>query len=105
VNLRRRPIPRPLHTRHYLPLHDGPPLEKLDEIASTRAKHTEDLELIGKKSCLCVDLSANEEKTEIVLERVWKAKFRVTKQFNVLATVQCEGPNHVADLCWKTQEW
>jgi hypothetical protein len=102
VYLRRRPIPRPLHTRHYLPLHDGPPLEKLDEIASTRAKHTEGLELIGKKSCLCVDLPANEEETQMILERVWIAKFRVTKQLNVLATVQGEGPNHVADFSWKT---
>jgi hypothetical protein len=102
VYLRRRLIPRPLHTRHYLPLHDGPPLEKLDEIASTRAKHTEGLELIGKKSCLCVDLPANEEETQMILERVWIAKFRVTKQLNVLATVQGEGPNHVADFSWKT---
>ena len=102
MHLRRRPIPRPLHTRHDVPLHDGPPLEKLDEIASTRAKHTEGLELIGKKSCLCVDLPADEEETHIILERVWKAKFRVTKQLNVLATVQGEGPNHVADFGWKT---
>ena len=102
MHLRRKPIPRPLHTRHDFPLHDGPPLEKLDEIASTRAKHTEDLELIGKKSCLCLDLPADEEETQIILERVWKAKFRVTKQLDVLATVQGEGPNHVANFSWET---
>jgi hypothetical protein len=102
VHLRRRPIPRPLHTRHYLPLHDGPLLEKPDEIASTRAKHTEGLELIGKKSCLCVDLPADEEETQKILERVWKAKFRVAKQFDVLAIVQGKGPNHVADFSWET---
>ncbi|CAN9323471.1 unnamed protein product [Alternaria alternata] len=71
-------------------------------VATAAAKHTEGLELIGKKSCLCVDLPANEEETQMILERVWIAKFRVTKQLNVLATVQGEGPNHVADFSWKT---
>jgi hypothetical protein len=83
-------------------LHDGSPLEKLNERASTRAKHTEGLEFIGKKSCLCVDLPADEEETQIILERVWKAKVRVTKQLDVVATVEGEGPNHVADFSWKT---
>ena len=49
-----------------------------------------------------MDLPANEEETQIILERMWKAKFRVTKQLDVLATVQGEGPNHVANFSWET---
>jgi hypothetical protein len=77
-------------------------LEKLDERASGRTQHTERVEVIWKKSCFCVDLPADGEETQIILERVRKAEFRLTKQFDVLATIQGEGPNHIADLSWKT---
>ena len=49
-----------------------------------------------------MDLPADEEETQKILERVWKAKFRVAKQFDVLAIVQGKGPNHVADFSWET---
>lgn len=49
-----------------------------------------------------MNLPASEEETQIILEHVWKAKLRVTKQLDVLATVQGEGPNHVTDFSWET---